>query len=311
MNKEGHNSSLFDRVMTIIITAICLVTAFFIIMNILKPEEKTLSIQMDANDETVVNVSVEDAQYSSLTSYTQLYGDIVSCEEPVDIYADVSGKVTSVLVSKGDMVEKGQTIAYVSQNKAGYSYQDSPVVSTVSGEVLTLNVAQGDNITTAEAVAGILTDSGLKIQTEVPERYIAVLEEGNTSPFTVRSYPEKVYEGRLSYIAPVVDTSTRTVEIELSVEGDDDGLMPGMAATVSLAVESVSDVILLPLSAVNEDDSGNYVYVVTGGISEKRYVETGLDDGERIAIFSGLNEGEPVVVSGSVSDGASVQIVEV
>ena len=51
-------------------------------------------------------------------------------------------------------------------------------------------------------------------------------------------------------------------------------------------------------------------YVVTGGISEKRYVETGLDDGERIAVLSGLNEGESVVVSGSASDGASVQIVE-
>ena len=289
MNKEGHSSSLFDRVMTIIITAICLVTAFFIIMNILKPEEKTLSIQM---------------------SYTRLYGDIVSSEEPVDIYADVSGKVTSVLVRKGDMIEKGQTIAYVSQNKAGYSYQDSPVVSTVSGEVLTLNVAQGDNITTAEPVAGILTDSGLRIQTEVPERYIAVLEEGKVSPFTVRSYPERVYEGRLSYVAPVVDTSTRTVKIELSVEGDDEGLMPGMAATVSLAVDSVSDVITLPLSAVNEDGSGSYVYVVTGNISEKRYVETGLDDGERIAVLSGLNEGESVVVSGAASDGASVQIVE-
>lgn len=310
MNKEGHSSSLFDRVMTIIITAICLVTAFFIIMNILKPEEKTLSIRMENNEESVTNVSVEYAQYSSLTSYTRLYGDIVSCEEPVDIYADVPGKVTSVLVRKGDMVEKGQTIAYVSQNKAGYSYQDSPVISTVSGEVLTLNVAQGDNITASEAVAGILTDSGLKIQTEVPERYIAVLEKGETSPFTVRSYPERVYKGRLSYIAPVVDTSTRTIGIELSVEGDGDGLMPGMAATVSLAVKSVSDVITLPLSAVEEDISGSYVYVVTGGISEKRYVETGLDDGERIAILSGLNEGEAVVVSGAASDGASVQIVE-
>ena len=222
MNKEGHNSSLFDRVMTLIITAICLITAFFIIMNILKPEEETLSIRMENNEESVTNVSVEYAQYSSLTSYTRLYGDIVSCDEPVDIYADVPGKVTSVLVRKGDMVEKGQTIAYVSQNKAGYSY--------------TLNVAQGDNITASEAVAGILTDSGLKIQTEVPERYIAVLEKGETSTFTVRSYPERVYEGRLSYIAPVVDTSTRTVSIELSVEGDDEGLMPGMAATVSLAV---------------------------------------------------------------------------
>ena len=310
MNKEGHNSSLFDRVMTLIITAICLITAFFIIMNILKPEEEALSIRMESNEESVTNVSVEYAQYSSLTSYTRLYGDIVSCDEPVDIYADVPGKVTSVLVRKGDMVEKGQTIAYVSQNKAGYSYQDSPVVSTVSGEVLTLNVAQGDNITASEAVAGILTDSGLKIQTEVPERYIAVLEKEETSPFTVRSYPERVYEGRLSYIAPVVDTATRTVGIELSVEGDDDGLMPGMAATVSLAVESVSDVITLPLSAVSEDGSGSYVYVVSGGISEKRYVETGLDDGERIAVLSGLNEGESVVVSGSASDGASVQIVE-
>ena len=310
MNKEGHNSSLFDRVMTLIITAICLITAFFIIMNILKPEEETRSIRMESNEESVTNVSVEYAQYSSLTSYTRLYGDIVSCDEPVDIYADVPGKVTSVLVRKGDMVEKGQTIAYVSQNKAGYSYQDSPVVSTVSGEVLTLNVAQGDNITASEAVAGILTDSGLKIQTEVPERYIAVLEKEETSPFTVRSYPERVYEGRLSYIAPVVDTATRTVGIELSVEGDDDGLMPGMAATVSLAVGSVSDVITLPLSAVSEDGSGSYVYVVSGGISEKRYVETGLDDGERIAVLSGLNEGESVVVSGSASDGASVQIVE-
>ena len=123
---EAHRKSAFDIIMTTIITLICVTVAFFIIQDLVAPKEKGLETQMaDGGASKTVNVEVESASRGSVVSHTKLYGDIVTDTVPVTLYSDVSGKVTSILIARGDRVEKGDVIAYVDQSRPGYSYQES------------------------------------------------------------------------------------------------------------------------------------------------------------------------------------------
>ena len=308
---EAHRKSAFDIIMTTIITLICVTVAFFIIQDLVAPKEKGLETMMtDSGASGTVNVSVESASRGSVVSSTKLSGDIVTDTDPVTLYSDVSGKVTSILVERGDRVEQGDVIAYVDQSRPGYSYQESPVTSTVAGEVLSISVSVGDTVTTSTSMVSVRTDEDLKLATEVPERYISALESGSTSSFTVAAYPGRTYEAMLSYVSPTVDTSTRTTDIELDIIGDEEGLMEGMFATIALETGRLDDVVTVPSSAVDTTGESPHVMVVQDGIALSRAVETGLSDGERTAILSGLDEGETVIVSGDADEGDSVSIVE-
>ena len=306
---KDRRTAIFDRVMSLIITAICVVVGIMIIANFLSKEEDSLAISANDTDLSI-NVGVEIAEHGGITSYAKLYGNITTDSDPVAIYPDVSGEITAITVQKGDMIEKGDIIAYVDQTKPGYSYKESPVDSPVSGEVLSVEAAEGDKIGETSAIITVRLDEELKIETNVPERYIYALTPGTVSQFTVASYPGRTYEAGLTYISPVVDTSTRTAQVDLTITGDTTGLLEGMFATVYLAIQSMDDVITIPSSAIHTDNEGEYALVAINGIAERRGIETGLMDGTRTAILSGLNDGDQVIISGSASAGSEVSIVE-
>ena len=310
MNKENKaRKSAFDVVMSLIMTAVCVVVAVFIILNLTGNDETGLAIQQETAGQDSVNVSVETVTAQDFATYTRLFGDIVTDTDPVDLYSDVSGRVTSVLVSRGDTVNSGDIVAYVDQSRPGYNYQESAVRSTVSGEVLSLDAAAGDTVTSSTVLMSIRTDDDLKIRTTVPERYISALRLGDTSTFTVTAYSGMKFNASLTYIAPVVDTTTRTVEVELDIEDGQDLLLEGMFATVSLETMRQEDVFTVPSSAILTDNQGDYVLIVEDGVSAKAYVTRGTDDGERTVITSGLEAGDQVITSGSTTAGVTVSVV--
>lgn len=307
---EKSRKSVFDIVTTCIIIAICLVVAFFLIKTLLDRDDSGLAINQTTSSSSTVNVSVEAATYGDLTAYTTIYGNIVTDSNPVVIYPDVAGEITEILVKKGDRVEAGQVVGYVDQSRPGYSYTPSAITTPVAGEVTVVSVTGGDTVSTSSPIITVRLDEELKISTNVPERYISVLTPGTVSTFAVTAYPERTYEAELTYTSPTVDTSNRTTEIELTIIGDESGLMEGMFATINLATASAENVITVPTSAISSDGEGNYVLLAIGGSATRSGVVTGLSDGTRTVILSGLNEGDLVITSGSASVGSAVSIVE-
>ena len=306
---KDRRSTLFDRILSLIMAAICVIVGIMIIRNFLKPHEAGLGIS-SVTDQSVINVAIETAEHSDLTSYTKLYGSITTDSDPIAVYPDVSGKVTSITVRRGDRVEKGAIIGYVDKSKPGYTYQESPIEAPASGEVISVDAAAGDTVQESTKIITIRLDEELRIETNVPERYIYALSLGSPSSFTVAAYPDRTYQAELTYISPVVDTSTRTAAIELTITGDETGLMEGMFATVNLAAETAENVITVPESAISEDRNGSYVLVADSGTAVRKTVKEGLSDGTRTAILEGLADGDQVIVSGAAEEGSLISIVE-
>ena len=80
----------------------------------------------------------------------------------------------------------------------------------------------------------------------------------------------------------------------VKIDGAPDNLKPGMTAEVEIRVDSLTDVIKIPLSSVVEDKGKYYCYIKTADGEEKRDVEVGLSDETFVAV-TGVQEGESVI----------------
>ena len=103
--------------------------------------------------------------------------------------------------------------------------------------------------------------------------------------------------GKILRIRPYVDTSTRTVQVEVAVDNGAGGFKPGMFATVCLVEAEVDGALTLPVEALR---SGS-VFVVDDGRIAVRPVETGIEASGLVEIREGLSEGDLVVVTGASS----------
>lgn len=98
--------------------------------------------------------------------------------------------------------------------------------------------------------------------------------------------------GAVSLISPILELTKRSVKVEIAIDNDEMALSPGMFAKVTIPVEVHSNVVVIPISTVVEDnpkDTGT-VFVVAGGKSKRRQVDLGLSQGNIIEVTRGLAE---------------------
>ncbi len=117
--------------------------------------------------------------------------------------------------------------------------------------------------------------------------------------------------GRLTFIDNTVDQTTGTIRMKGTFANPASRLWPGQFVNVTLRLGSLSDVVVVPVRAVQMGQEGEYIYVVgQDQTAEMRPVVTGLRAGEEIVIQKGLEAGETVVTEGQLrlAPGMRVQI---
>ena len=305
--KLSHKSSAFDKITTIILLAICVALAAYVIFGSVGTREITVE---EETVENRINVRAEAVNPGTFVSYTRLNGEIGSNNSDVAIVPDTAGNIVSILVSRGDAVKAGDVIAYIDPSRPGMSYKENPVTSPVDGIITSIPVSIGEQVSAATAVATVSGDKTLYIEASLPERYIGTAEVGMAADFTSVAYPGETFTAELSYIAPYVQTANRTSDIELEITSGAEKLREGMFVTIDLVTEEIPDVITVPSSAITETLNGDIVYVVENGNAAARAVTTGSSNGSETVITSGLSAGDVVITAGTVADGSAVNVLE-
>ncbi|MGV3769020.1 MAG: efflux RND transporter periplasmic adaptor subunit [Sphingobium phenoxybenzoativorans] len=165
-----------------------------------------------------------------------------------------------------------------------------------AGLVLTRTVEPGQVVAAGTGVLFRMAKSGeMEMLAQVSEGDLARLKVG--IPATVTPVGgAKSFTGHVWQISPVVDPLNRQGIARVALKFDP-ALRPGGFAGVSI-VSGSGDAPLLPESAVQSDDKGNYVYVVDGANKARRQdVTIGQVSSAGVAITSGLTGREKVVVS--------------
>lgn len=190
-------------------------------------------------------------------------------------------------------------------NNAWLSYQlvspliTAPVSGTISGLAFAPGMVVGSSSTTNQRVAVIRTEGSPIASFNLSELDIPVVKAGFKATIKLDSLPEKTFTGKVVSVDRLGTTSNGVTNYPVLVQFDlpSDEVLPNMAASVNIIVETKDNVLVIPSSAIQKQAGQNIVTVLEKGKEIQKVVEVGISSDTQTEIVSGLTEGETIVVS--------------
>ncbi|MDO5043829.1 MAG: efflux RND transporter periplasmic adaptor subunit, partial [Coriobacteriia bacterium] len=204
------------------------------------------------------------------------------------------------------------------------AYNEGKVLATIDGEVLQINIEPGMKLETlvqsGKAAAQIVDLSKLKAQMNVNELDILHINKETKAELTFNAIPDLVQSGEVDVVSasPLGSENAQanalasmggaqggasvvSYPVSILINSPDKRLKSGMSTDITLTVEKLENVIMVPLTAVNNDGTKDYVTKVT-------YDANGVATNERVDVVI-ISSNETVsVVEGNIKAGDKVQI---
>ncbi|MCM8801314.1 MAG: efflux RND transporter periplasmic adaptor subunit [Candidatus Omnitrophica bacterium] len=247
--------------------------------------------------EEAIPVKVMRVQLKDIAEVLEYTGGIKAYDE-VYIYPKVSGKIIEKVKQEGSSIEKEEAILYIDRDEVGFKFERAPVVSSLSGVIGRIYVDIGQQVNPTIPVALVLNMDKVKINLEIPERYLARLSLGLTAEVMVDAYPQEVFLGKITTISPLLDSLTRSIPVEITVDNPKHLLNSGMFAKVRLLLQVYKDVPVILKEAIMGKEPDFYVYTVENKRAVLRKVSLGIRQGPYYQVRQGLEKDSLVVIMG-------------
>jgi Cu(I)/Ag(I) efflux system membrane fusion protein len=194
----------------------------------------------------------------------------------------------------------GMSTDQVARVEGGGKVIERVALTAPEGGIVTeLTARPGMTVMPGAALMSIAGLGSVWVVADVPERNAAALAVGRSVTLHFAALPGRSFEGRVDYLYPEIEGSTRSLRVRIPLANPRGELRPGMLATVSFGGTERGERLLVPSEAVIETGRRSVVMVATGeGSYVPAEVKTGAADGGRTEILSGLEAGQKVVVSG-------------
>lgn len=196
-----------------------------------------------------------------------------------------------------------QTADSLSKAKAG-------IVADFDGIVTQVDISAGSMAAEGSPLLTLASANDLCVEIPVSKYNLVNIEIGQKATVT---FQDKDYTGEVNYISKVAqkaESGAALVTVKVHIDTPDDNLVLGLDAKVKIDLGSVENVIKVPVSAVNSDTSGDFVYVVEDNIVVRKAVTTGMASKEEMEIKSGLSEGEKVITTIDATIIEGMQVTE-
>ena len=187
----------------------------------------------------------------------------------------------------------------------------SPIITApFSGIIESVNLVEGmvlesststTNIN-SQRVAVIKGDSLPVINVTVSELDVPKVKVGQKVTVTLDSVSGKTFTGVVATIDRVgsVSSNVTSYSANIKLDSSDSAILPNMAATANIILETKTDVIKIPSGAITTTNGENFANVLKNGAESQLPVTVGISSDSETEIVSGLSEGD-VVVSGSAA----------
>jgi cobalt-zinc-cadmium efflux system membrane fusion protein len=176
---------------------------------------------------------------------------------------------------------------------------DYPIVAPKSGTVLKREITIGQVVQPADPAFTIADLSNVWITADVPEQEAGILKPGMDVEVRVPALKDLQLNGRLSFVSPIVDPATRTVEVRMDVPNPDGRLKPDELASMTLTGRSDRK-LTVPNAAVVREDNKDNIFVQIG---PQRYilreVTLGEEENDRRVVLGGVTLAERIVTEGA------------
>jgi len=182
------------------------------------------------------------------------------------------------------------------------STAEIPVIAPVNGEVVERLVGPGQLLQASATQCFTISDTNsVWVLVNVYQSDLGFVHPGQEVEISTESYPE-TFHGKISYIAPSLDATTRTLQARIVTQNQGHKLKKDMYVNATVRAAALKNVITVPDAAVLRDaENEPFVYVQTAATEfSRRQVTLGDSGGGRVQINTGLKEGERVAGNGSL-----------
>jgi cobalt-zinc-cadmium efflux system membrane fusion protein len=257
---------------------------------------------------------LSDTQFAFVKASSQrnLAGAAVSRAEQL-IAADVIGKAelerrraelvqasTEAASYRAQLHGLGMSESQIHQLEiSGKLSADYPVLAPKSGTVLKREVTIGQVVQPADPAFTIADLSTVWITANVPEEEAGVLHKGMSVDVRIPALPELAIHGKLSYVSPIVDPATRTVEVRMDHVNAGGNLKPDQLANMTFTGREERK-LTVPNAAVVRESNKEYLFVADGANKYVlREVSLGVEQDDRRVVLSGVRADERIVTEGA------------
>ncbi|MBM3248075.1 MAG: efflux RND transporter periplasmic adaptor subunit [Candidatus Omnitrophica bacterium] len=263
------------------------------------------------NNDQNIPVKVKKVELTDLAKTLEYVGSIKAQDE-AKVYPKVSGKIIEKLKEDGSIIEKGEAIALIDRDEVGLKFKKAPVESPISGIIGRVYVDIGASVTSQTAIALVIKMDKVKINLDIPEKYLPRVSLGQEANISVDAYPQEKFIGLVTKISPVLNLENRAAPIEITIENTDHRLQSGMFAKVELVIEEFKNVLTILKESIIGKYPDTYVYVIENNKAALKKIVLGNRQGSNYEVKEGLKEGEPVVIIGQqrLFEGAQVKAEE-
>jgi RND family efflux transporter MFP subunit len=188
---------------------------------------------------------------------------------------------------------------------------DTTIRAPFDGWVAERLVSVGEQISAgmqATKVVTLVRIDPLRLSLTVPQQDIGRIEPGQTVRFYVDSFPDRVFQGTVRFIAPIVASETRSMIVEAIVPNPKAELRPGLFATADVELKRQEQGLFVPVSAVQRAGEVAQVFVVRDGVARQQVVALGAEGKGKVLILAGLTGKETLVAHPElVRDGDAIR----
>jgi len=194
------------------------------------------------------------------------------------------------------MVDKAQ--ANLQEEEIQLTY--ATIMAPIDGIVAFVSTQEGETVVaslSAPTFVNLIDLRKLEVTVFVDETDIGRIKVGQTAKFTVDTYADQFFDGKVREIHPkaVIKDNVVNYEVILDVEKMDVAkLRPEMTANVVITTGTREKVLALPKEAIKREGKKTFVVMQANGGLEDRPVELGWRDGGNIEVISGLDESDRV-----------------
>ena len=182
------------------------------------------------------------------------------------------------------------------------------VFAPFDGQLGIRQVNVGQSIDARQPVVALTSLDPIYVDFALPQQELSKLSQGLEVSVHTDAFPEREFKGKLTAINSMVDSATRNVPLQATLENPDHVLRPGMFGKVQVELPQKHRSVVIPGSAISYAPFGDSVFVIEKKKDEKtgketetirqQFVRVGESRGDLVAITDGLKPGQTVVSTG-------------
>lgn len=227
----------------------------------------------------------------------------------LDRYKRLQEKKYAAVIDYDQALANNQQ-ATANLNKTQAIIDQKHISAPFDGKIGIRLVNLGQYIAPGTQLVSLQSIDPIFVNFSVPEQHLKSVRTGQTVLFNVDTHPGVTFKGTLTAINSVVDDQTHNIQLQATIPNKEGQLYPGLFANIRVVLPEYKNTVVVPQTAIDASLFGSSVFVISEKgkdkedkpiqIVNRRYVKTGEQRDNKVAILEGIKPGEWVVTSGQL-----------